>query len=408
MRLLHTSDWHLGKYLNNFSRHAEQQDVLLEICEIADREKVHAILIAGDLFDTYNPPSESVELFYKILKRLSANGTRAVIAIAGNHDSPERIEAPDPLARECGIIFAGYPNSRVSPFRLESGLSVDKSEAGFICLSIPGVNEPLRILLTPYANEFRLKTYLGYGESEEELRKLLEEKWNQIAGLYCDEQGVNILFTHLLLMKKGDPVPDEPEDEKPILHVGGAQVIYTENIPSRIQYTALGHLHRKQKAGSSSGNVIYSGSPISYSFSEADQKKYVIVAEILPGKPPSVKEIELTMGLPLFRKRAESVDEAVEWLTANQKCLIELIMATETYLTATERKRLYAAHEGIVMLIPDIKNRNEWQDVSGNQIDLSKNMEELFIEYFKHARGQNPNENLLKLLKEVLSETDQD
>lgn len=408
MKLLHTSDWHLGKYLNNFSRHAEQQEVLQEICEIAEREKVNAVLVAGDLFDTFNPPTESVELFYRILKRLTANGTRAVIAIAGNHDSPERIEAPDPLARECGIIFAGYPNSLVSPFILESGLSISNSEEGFINLSLPGIVEPLRILLTPYANEYRLKTYLGYGDSEEELRKLLEYKWNQIAGLHCDEQGVNILLTHLLVMKKGDPVPDEPEDEKPILHVGGAQAIYTENIPHQIQYTALGHLHRKQKVGSSSGNAFYSGSPLSYSFSEADQKKYVVVTEILPGKQPVIQEIRLLKGLPLFRKRAESVEEAVDWLSENPKCLVELTMATETYLTSAERKRLYTAHEGIVMLIPDVKNRNEWQNDSGDQIDLTKSIEDLFIEYFRHARGQAPNENLLKLLKEVLSETEQD
>ena len=408
MKLLHTSDWHLGKYLNNFSRHAEQQEVLEEICEIAESENVNAVLIAGDLFDTYNPPTESVELFYRILKRLSANGTRAVIAIAGNHDSPERIEAPDPLARECGIIFAGYPNSLVSPFTLESGLSICESEEGFISLSLPGIKEPLRILLTPYANEFRLKTYLGYGDSEEELRKLLEEKWNQLADSHCDVHGVNILLTHLLVMKKGDPVPDEPEDEKPIMHVGGAQVIYTENIPHQIQYTALGHLHRKQKVGSSPGNVIYSGSPLSYSFSEADQKKYVVVVEILPGKQPEVQDFQLTKGLPLFRKRAESVEEAVNWLTENPKCLVELTMATETYLTAAERKRLYTAHEGIVMLIPDVKNRNDWQTGCDEQIDLTKGIEELFIEYFKHARGQEPNENLLKLLKEVLSENEQD
>jgi DNA repair protein SbcD/Mre11 len=407
MKLLHTSDWHLGKYLNNFSRHAEQQEVLEEICEIADREKVNAVLIAGDLFDTYNPPTESVELFYRILKRLSADGTRAVIAIAGNHDSPERIEAPDPLARECGIIFAGYPNSVVPAFTLESGLGITHSEEGFICVSLPGIPEPLRILLTPYANEFRLKTYLGYGDSEEELRKLLEEKWNQIAGSYCDDQGVNILLTHLLVMRKGEPVPEEPEDEKPILHVGGAQVIYTENIPRQIQYTALGHLHRKQRI-SSPENVIYSGSPLSYSFSEADQKKYVVVMEIQPGKMPDVKEVQLSKGLPLFRKRAESVEEAVDWLAKNPECLVELTMATETYLTAAERKQLYTAHEGIVMLIPDVKNRNEWQNDSGDQIDLTKSMEDLFIEYFRHARGQAPNENLLKLLKEVLSETDQD
>ncbi len=408
MKLLHTSDWHLGKYLNNFSRHAEQQEVLEEICEIAEREKVNAILIAGDLFDTYNPPTESVELFYRILKRLSANGTRAVIAIAGNHDSPERIETPDPLARECGIIFAGYPNSLVTKFTLESGLGISNSEEGFICLSLPGIEEPLRILLTPYANEFRLKTYLGFGESEEELRKLLEEKWKQLAGMHCDEHGVNILLTHLLVMKKGDPLPDEPEEEKPILHVGGAQVIYTENIPPQIQYTALGHLHRKQKAGSFSGNVFYSGSPLSYSFGEADQKKYVIVTEIKPAMQPVVQEIELSKGHPLLRKRAETVAEALEWLSANPKCLAELTMATDTYLTAAERKSLYTAHDGIVMLIPDVKNRNEWNDRAGNQIDLTKSIEDLFIEYFKHSRGQDPNENLLRLLKEVLSETDPD
>jgi exonuclease SbcD len=408
MKLLHTSDWHLGKYLNNFSRHEEQQEVLQEICEIAEKENVNAILIAGDLFDTYNPPSESVELFYRTLKRLSANGTRAVIAIAGNHDSPERIEAPDPLARECGIIFAGYPNSRVAPFTLESGLRITESEEGFISLSLPGTEEPLRIILTPYANELRLKTYLGHGDSEDELRKLLEDKWNQLAALHCDEKGVNILLTHLLVMKKGDPLPEEPEDEKPILHVGGAQVIYTENIPPRIQYTALGHLHRKQKTGSAAENVVYSGSPLSYSFSEADQRKFVVVVEILPGKQPVVQDIQLSKGLPLFRKRAETVEEAVDWLTENPKSLVELTMATETYLTSAERKRLYSAHEGIAMLIPDVKNRNEWQNASGDQIDLTKSIEDLFIEYFRHARGQEPNENLLKLLKEVLSETDQD
>ncbi len=66
-------------------------------------------MVSGDLFDTFNPSTEAIELFYKTLKRLTAGGHRPVIAIAGNHDSPDRIEAPDPLARECGIIFAGYP-----------------------------------------------------------------------------------------------------------------------------------------------------------------------------------------------------------------------------------------------------------------------------------------------------------
>ncbi|MDD4921746.1 MAG: exonuclease subunit SbcD [Bacteroidales bacterium] len=402
MKILHTSDWHLGKHLNNFSRHPEQIEVLCEICEIADREQVHAIIVAGDLFDTYNPPIESTELFYKTLKRLTANGKRPVIAIAGNHDSPDRIEAPDPLARECGILFAGYPNSIIAPFELESGLKVLKSEEGFISLKLPEINEPLQILLTPYANEFRLKTYLGAENSEEELRTVLQSKWADLANRHCDNKSIHVLLSHLLLMKKGDELPEEPEDEKPILHVGGAQAIYTENIPPQIQYTALGHLHRKQQVDK---NIIYSGSPLAYSFSEANQNKYVILAEIEPGKPAEISEIELTRGKRLLRKRSENIDEAVEWLNEHPNSLVELTMVTETYLTAEERKRLTSSHDGIVSLIPEVKSQHKTA-ANNKAIDLNKSMEALFSDYFRHAKGQEPSGSMLNLFREILSEED--
>jgi exonuclease SbcD len=404
MKLLHTSDWHLGKRLEDFSRIEEQQAVLQEICEIAEREKVDAVLVAGDLFDTFNPPTEAVDLFYKTLKRLSNNGRRPIIAIAGNHDSPDRIEAPDPLARECGIIFAGYPNSVVPPFELESGLKVRCSEEGFLELKLPGIDAPLRLLLTPYANEFRLKTYLGQEDSEEELRTVLQEKWKELAARYCDTNGVNLLVTHLFVVKKGDELPEEPADEKPILHVGGAQVIYTENIPGQIQYTAMGHLHRMHRVDSAPGPVYYSGSPLSYSFAEANQKKYVIIVDALPGKDVQVSEIELSKGKKLLRKRAETMDQAMQWLNENQDCLVELTMVTDTYLTAQERKQLMAAHNGIVAIIPEVKNVSDL--VAGNKknIDLTRTMEELFTDYFRHEKGQEPNEEVMKLFTEILAE----
>jgi exonuclease SbcD len=404
MRILHTSDWHLGKHLNNFSRHSEQKEVLEEICGIADREDVNAVIIAGDLFDTFNPPTESTELFYKTLKRLAKNGDRAVIAIAGNHDSPDRIEAPDPLARECGILFAGFPNSRIAPFELESGLRIIHSEEGFICLALPGIDAPLRILLTPYANEFRLKTFLGEDNPEKELRIVLQKRWEELAGKFCNSAGINILLSHLLFINKGEELPEEPEDERPILHVGGAQAIYTENIPQEIQYTALGHLHRKQMVTSVPAPVIYSGSPLSYSFSEANQKKFVIIVDINPGEMAKTREIELTKGKRLLRKRSENMDEAVEWLKDNQDCLVELTMATETYLTAEERKKLYAVHEGIVSFIPDVRNKGDWSDETQKDIDLNKSMEGLFRDYFVHAKGQEANETILNLFREILSE----
>jgi exonuclease SbcD len=115
MKILHTADWLLGKRLEQFFRTEEQHDVLNEICAIADEQNVDAAIIAGDLFDTFNPPIEAMDLFYKTLKKLSNNGKRLVVAIAGNHDSPERIEAPDPLARVWYCIFriSDYGNSEV-------------------------------------------------------------------------------------------------------------------------------------------------------------------------------------------------------------------------------------------------------------------------------------------------------
>ena len=408
MKLLHTSDWHLGKRLEDFSRLEEQQAVLQEICEIAEREQVDAIIVAGDLFDTFNPPTEAVDLFYRTLKRLTNNGKRPVIAIAGNHDSPDRIEAPDPLARECGIIFAGYPNSVVPEFELESGLKVLQSNEGFLELKLPEVDVPLRLLLTPYANEFRLKTYLGHENSEEELRTVLQEKWKELAEKYCENKGVNLLVTHLFLVKKGDPLPEEPADEKPILHVGGAQVIYTENIPKQIQYTAIGHLHRMHRVDSQPCPVYYSGSPLSYSFAEANQKKYVILIDAEPGKVASIQEIELTKGKKLLRKRAEGMDEALAWLTENADCLVELTMVTDTYLTAQERKQLNGMHNGIVTIIPEVKNATGLTSGTKKSIDLTKTMEELFTDYFRHKnKGQEPNEEIMKLFAEILAEEDE-
>ncbi|WP_299579975.1 exonuclease SbcCD subunit D [uncultured Sunxiuqinia sp.] len=404
MKLLHTSDWHLGKRLDDFSRMEEQQAVLLEICEVAEREQVDAVLVAGDLFDTFNPPTEAVDVFYKVLKRLTNNGRRPVIAIAGNHDSPDRIEAPDPLARECGIIFAGYPNSVVAPFELESGVRVLQSHKGFLELQLPEKVVPLRLLLTPYANEHRLKTCLGHESSEEELRAVLQQNWNALADQYCDEKGVNVLVSHLFVVKKGGELPEEPADEKPILHVGGAQAVYTENIPKQIQYTALGHLHRMHCVDAVPCPVFYSGSPLSYSFSEANQKKYVLLVELEPGRNAAVRELELTQGKRLLRKRAEGMDDALQWLSENQDCLVELTMVTETYLTAMERRQLGAVHSGIVAIIPEVTNATELSDGHHASIDLTRTMNELFADYFKHVKGQAPNEEINQLFAEILAE----
>jgi len=400
MKILHTADWHLGKRLDRFSRLEEQVLVMNEMIEIADEQNVDLVLIAGDLFDNFNPGVEAVELFYKTLKRLSLYGKRPVIAISGNHDSPNLIDAPNPLARECGIILIGHPKAKINPFQLEH-FKISNSAEGFIELELKNHDFPIRILHTPYANEVRLKEYFGENK-EEGLNKVLSENWTAIADEFCDENGVNILMAHLYMNKKGTSILEEPEGEKPI-KIGNADLIYSDCIPSQIQYTALGHLHSFQNIGTAEKPVVYSSSPLCYSFSETGQTKYVSIIEAEPNQPVTFEKIALQNGKCLIRKSFDSVENTLQWLRENPNSLVELTLESETFLKAEERKQMYQAHCGIVHLIPKVKhqgfNENQLQDVNLNQ-----DIQSLFKDYFKSKNGgQDVNDELINLFKEILN-----
>ncbi|MGL5235127.1 MAG: metallophosphoesterase family protein [Empedobacter falsenii] len=400
MKILHTADWHLGKKLDSFSRLEEQILVMNEIIEIANQQQVDLVLIAGDLFDNFNPSVEAVELFYKTLKRLSNNGKRPVVVISGNHDSPSLIDAPDPLARECGIILIGYPNAKIQEFELND-FKISKSVEGMIELKLNSFDYPIRIIHTPYANEIRLKQYFGENK-EDALNEVLATNWKNIADEYCDENGVNLLMAHLYMNQKGAEILEEPEGEKPI-KIGNADMIFSEAIPPQIQYTALGHLHGFKNIGTEEKPVVYSSSPLCYSFSEAGQTKYVSVIEAEPNKTISYHKIELKHGKPLIRKTFDDINLAVEWLNENQNALVELTLESDSFLKADERKLIYQSHDGVIHLIPKVKNQ-EIEMVEYKFADQTKDMKELFADYFKSKNGnQEPNDEIKDLFNEILN-----
>nr|WP_298005287.1 exonuclease SbcCD subunit D [uncultured Flavobacterium sp.] len=400
MKILHTADWHLGKRLDGFSRFDEQVAVLNEIITIANEQNVDLILIAGDLFDAFNPPVEAVELFYKTLKNLSNNGKRPVVAIAGNHDSPDRINAPDPLAKECGIILIGHPNELIKPFALDY-FKVHRSAEGFIELLIKDIDFPIRLLHTAYANEIRLKTYLGEDKSKQ-LNEVLNDHWLKIADTYCDTKGINLLISHLYMNKRGASLLEEPDGEKPI-KIGNADLVFTDGIPPQIQYTALGHLHAFNNIGTAEKPVVYASSPLCYSFSEAGQTKFVVLVDIQPNATAHYEKIALQNGKPLIRKSFQEVDLAAQWLLQNPDALVELTIETDAFLTTDERKAIFQAHSGIIHLIPKVKNLNI-ENVENKQINLNQDIKDLFKDYFKskHAQ-QDPNNELMDLFNEVLN-----
>lgn len=403
IRILHTADWHLGKKLERFSRFQEQVDVMNEICEIADKAKADVIIIAGDIFDHFNPPTEAIELLYKTLKRLSNNGTRPIVAIAGNHDSPAIIESTDPLARSLGIFMVGYPHTQIKPITLDTGVAITQSDHGFVELSLPQCPFPIRMILTPYANERRLRKYLGVDDTETELRESLSKQWEFLAEKYCDQNGVNILMAHLFFAKRGTQVPEEPYDEKPIIHVGGAQIIYSDSVPDAIQYTALGHLHRKQLIDKEASPMVYSSSPLAYSFSEQNQQKYVILIEAEPQKPVSIRDIPIRSGRRLKKASFPNTNRALEWLQSNLDDYVELEIATDDFITQTERRSIMTTHPRIVNLIPKVKNLSMHSHSQNLKMNLSQDINKLFAQYFEHKHGHVPNDELRSLFKELLT-----
>ena len=404
MKILHTADWHLGKRLQDFHRLQEQRDVLTEIVQVANREDVDLVLVAGDLFDTFNPDPQAEDLLYSTLKELTGGGRRVVVAIAGNHDNPDRIEAQDHFGRECGIIFAGFPKTEVRSYELSCDAKLLRSAPGFIELKLPRHEAPVRILLTPYANESRMRSYFGMTSLDDQLRQSLTGHWASLADAYMDDQGVNLLVAHLFVMKRGGEQPEESDDERSILQIGGASVVYTDMIPTQVQYTALGHLHRYQEMAGGPGRIVYSSSPLAYSFAEADQQKYIVLIEAEPGQAVIVTPIPLATGKRLLRPRFKRVDEAVEWLQQNPNSYVEITLQTPTYLTSDERRQLQQAHESLVTIIPDVREVEETEQESTQAIDLTQSMEALFTSYFKNKnKGQEPNERLQHLFREILA-----
>jgi DNA repair protein SbcD/Mre11 len=415
MRILHTADWHLGKKLSEKSRYDEQKAVLQEIVDIANREAANLVLLAGDLFDTFAPTPEAEDLLYSTLKALTDGGRRPVVAIAGNHDNPDRIEAQDHFARECGIVFAGYPKTEVKLIALSCDAKLLRSEPGFVEIQLPDFEYPARIILTPYANEIRLRqAFLDLDNPDDELRNHLYKHWQRLADTYMDEQGVNLLTAHLFMMKRGGEQPDEPDDERSIVQVGGASVLFTDLIPSQIQYVAMGHLHRYQQIGGGPCPVVYSSSPLAYSFAEANQQKYVVLVDAEPGKAVTVTPVALQNGRKLLRKTFTEVPQAISWLRENPECFPEIKIQTPTFLSSDEHRELTQAHErfaGVRLEVRELLDTEIDTELfpdkkpSSPQIDLSLSMTELFAGYFKHKHKQDPNPRLLDLFQEILQTT---
>jgi exonuclease SbcD len=140
---------------------------------------------------------------------------------------------------------------------------------------------------------------------------------------------------------------------------------------------------------------------LSYSFAEANQEKFVVIVEIEPDQAASYSKIPLQSGRAVLRQKFTEVAEALKWLNENPNCLVELTISTEEFLSASDKNALTKAHDGLIAIIPEIKNTNSPHHLP--QIDLSKNINELFHDFFSAKTGQAPNPELMNNFNEIMA-----
>ena len=402
MKILHTSDWHLGKNLEGHSRLWEQKLFLEELEQIAEDNHIDMILVAGDIYDTYNPTAAAEGLFYDAMKRLSKSGQRPVVLIAGNHDSPERLTAASPLALEQGVILLGLPKS-VAPVGKFGAFEILESGEGYFKIRIR--EETAVILTMPYPSERRLNEMLSDTmEGEETAQKSYSERigalFRQLERHY-EEGAVHLAMGHFFTLGG-----EESGSERPI-QLGGALTVSNIALPQKAQYIALGHLHKPQTVGGTEKRAYYSGSPLQYSKEEASYAKAVNVVTVRPGQEAKVEKILLQNHKPIDILEAFSIEEALKLCadTAERNAWTYLKIHTDRVLEQGEIKEMKSLKKDIVEIEP-IFSRIEEMSHEAAQESFSR-MDQ-FRMFYQKRRGVLPTEELEACFYELLEEEEKD
>lgn len=260
MKFLHLSDLHLGKRIHNFSMIEDQKYILQEILKVADEEKITSVIIAGDVYDKPVPSAEAVALFDDFLVSLAKRNLN-VFVISGNHDSPERIAFGEKLMRLGRVYMSPVYNGKIEPVILDD-------EFG-----------PVNVYMLPFVKPVHVRHYF----EEERIEDYTDALKCVIAHMDIRETERNILICHQF-------VTGAMRSESEEISVGGLDNV-DASVFEGFDYVALGHIHGPQNIGGE--KVRYCGTPLKYSFSEADNKKSVTIVELSQKGDMSVTTREL-------------------------------------------------------------------------------------------------------------------
>ena len=335
VKILHTSDWHVGRRIRGRDRSDEHRQVLSEIVGVAADHEVDLTVIAGDVFDTSSPTAGAEEIVWHSLLELSE--IAPVLVVAGNHDSAQRLDAVAPLLRMGRVSVIG------APAKPEDGGVIDLPELDVRAAMLPFVSQRG---IVKVADMMTADPDQHAGAYHDRLARVVETLTADMG-----DGSVNLLVSHLTVYGA------ETGGGERQAHIFG-YAVPANVFPGHMSYVALGHLHRQQKVPHA-GQVWYSGSPLQLDFGEVEDQKGVLLAEAEPGLPAKVTTIPLTSGRRLMtlegaldeiESRADQVSDAYVKVILREKGRVGL---------ADEVRALVPGAVDVVLESPDEAPREQ-------------------------------------------------
>ncbi|MBQ6829589.1 MAG: exonuclease SbcCD subunit D [Clostridia bacterium] len=374
MKFVHLSDLHLGKRVNEFSMLEDQEFILIKIMNIIDEQKPDAVIIAGDVYDKSVPSAEAVELFDHFLVHLAKRDLK-VFVISGNHDSAERIAFGGRLMDKSGIymspVYAGY----IEPITLTD-------EFGDV-----------NVYMLPFIKPANARRFFP----DTEITSYTDAVKLTVDAMNVDTSKRNLLVTHQFVTGA-----DRTESED--VSVGG-----TDNVDASVftdfDYVALGHIHRAQKCGGGE-HIRYSGTPLKYSFSEANDKKTVTVVEM-----NAKGDISLDF-IPLIPKR-DMVEIKGTYEELTLKSFWENTSYNEDYMhiTLTDEEdipdvltKLRVIYKNIMKLDYDNKRTRTMNEINGAENVKEKSPSQHFAEFYELQNGQPLSDEQTAFVNDIIEQ----
>lgn len=396
MKIIHTGDWHIGKIVNEFSMIEDQKFILEQLIGIIEEEKPHALIIAGDLYDRSIPPVEAVELLDGFFNKILIQLKTPILAIAGNHDSAERLSFGSKLFNESGLHIAGVFSKEIKKISLNDG------------------QEDFCFYLVPYKDPREVKAVLQDEEitsHDAAMRKIIELiKTNMAEG----EKNVLVAHGYISFMKEtsvdseSENIAEELEtsDSERPLSIGGTDLINGQYFDC-FNYTALGHLHGPQKVGSD--KMRYSGSLLKYSFSEKDHKKGVSVVEFDSEGQVSVTHRELIprRDMRVIQGPLKELISPEVYSKDNVEDYIYAILTDKEELIDPISK-LRAVYPNIMGLHREEGNVREDSKTSASSDYKSKTKLQLFEEFYESIAGKALSEEKLHIVEEIIESVERE